>query len=100
MKSAVESALVAALVGAACLWFLISTVTASDDFSVAKVVLLGLGVSVSLFAHWAFMAVALRRDGRRLLPWLLGLVIFFPITSVVALVLMSSREPERQTPAA
>jgi len=95
VKSAVESALVAALVGACCLWFMISAGN-EEDVDAAKMTLLGLGLAISLIAHWTYMALAIRRDGRPLWRWVIALVLFFPVTTVVALVLLGAREEESQ----
>ena len=95
VKSAVESALVAAVVGAGCLWFLVSE-SMADEVNSAKMVLLSLGLAISLIAHWCYLALALQRDGRPLWRWAAALVLLFPVASVVALVLLSSRDEESQ----
>ena len=94
VKSAVESALIALLVAACCLWFLISAGSSEDDINGAKMTLLALGLAASLIAHWTYMALALKRDGRPLLGWMVGMVLLFPVVTVVALVLMSARDEE------
>ncbi|QPF75418.1 hypothetical protein G8A07_22515 [Roseateles sp. DAIF2] len=94
VKSAVESALIAALAAVACLWFMISAGMADEGGNEAKVVLLALGLTASLVAHWTYMGLALKRDGRPLLGWMVGLVLLFPIVTIVALVLMSARDEE------
>lgn len=91
VRSAVESALVAAGVGCVCLWMLISGAN-SEEVSAARATLFGLGLAISLIAHLAYMGLAIARDGRAVLPWMVGMVLLFPIVSVVALVLMSSSE--------
>jgi uncharacterized membrane protein YhhN len=96
VKSAVESALIALLVAGCCLWFLISNGTA-DEVNNAKMTLLALSLAASLIAHLTYMGLALKRDGRPLLRWMLGLVLLFPIVTVVALVLMSARDEESQS---
>ena len=86
VKNAVESALVAGAVGLTCLWFLVQAANA-EDVNAAKVTMLGLGLGASAAVHIVFMAQAVMRDGRRLWPWLAGLVLALPVTSVVLLVL-------------
>lgn len=96
VKSAVESALIALLVGVCCLWFLISGGTA-DEVNNAKMTLLALGLAASLIAHWTYMGLALKRDGRPVFGWMVGMVLLFPIITIVVLVLMSAREEESRT---
>lgn len=95
VKSAVESALIAALVAACSLWFMISAGTA-EEVDPAKMTLSGLGLAIGLIAHWCYMALALQRDGRPMWRWVVALVLFCPITTVVALVLLSARGEESQ----
>ncbi len=87
VKNAVESALVAGAVGITCLWFLVQAASA-EDMDTAKVTLLALGLGASVAVHIVFMAQAVMRDGRRLLPWLAALIVAAPVTSVVLLVLL------------
>ena len=94
VKSAVESALIAALVAVACLWFLISSNASGQEVSEAKTAMLGIGLALSLITHWAYMGLAIQRDGRPLLVWMLGLVLLFPVVTIIALVLMSARAEE------
>lgn len=96
VKSAVESAMIAALMAAGCLWFLISASNA-EVVNDAKVALLAVGLAASLIAHLTYMGLAIKRDGRPLLGWMVGLVLLFPIVTIVALVLMSARDEESQT---
>jgi uncharacterized membrane protein YhhN len=96
VKSAVESALIALLVGACCLWFLISGGMA-DEVNNAKLTLLALGLAASLIAHWTYMGLALKRDGRPVVGWMVGMVLLFPVITIVVLVLMSAREEESRT---
>ncbi len=95
VKSAVESALVALLAAACCLWFLISAANA-DEPSPARLALLGIALGCSMVAHWTFMAVALQRSGRRLLPWMLAIVLATPVGTVALLVLMASEDKPQQ----
>jgi hypothetical protein len=94
VKSAVESALIAALVALACLWFLISGNTSGEEVSEARMAMLGIGLGLAVVTHLAYMGLALKRDGRPLLGWMLGMVLLFPVGSIVALVLMSARAEE------
>jgi hypothetical protein len=95
-KNAVESALVALLAAACCLWFLISTANADTEPAAALLPFLGLGIAAALVAHWVFMGQALRHSGRRVLPWMLALVLLAPLASVALLVLLYSAEEKQQ----
>ena len=95
VKSAVESALIALLAAAVCLWLLINATNGGDEeISVAKATLLGLGVAFANVAHWAFMAMAIKHSGRKLMPWLLVVILLTPIgTAILLAVLMSDDKP-------
>lgn len=91
VKSAVDSALLAAVIGLACLWLLLSA-TNAEDVSPARAVLFAIGLGVSWVAHLSYMGLALHRAGRAVLPWMVGMVLLFPLVSVVALVLLGNAE--------
>ncbi|MDT9000216.1 hypothetical protein RQP53_13150 [Paucibacter sp. APW11] len=93
VKSSVESALVAAAAAAVCLWQLI-VYGSAEDGDTARIVMYALGLSIALIAHWTFLALALQRSGRAVVPWTFGLVVLCPITSVVALVLLAADEEQ------
>lgn len=93
VKTAVESALVALLVAGACLWFLISA-NESESANPGTIVMLSLGLAAGLIAHWTYMGLALKRDGRAWMSWMPAVVLLFPIATVVALVLMSAQAEE------
>ena len=95
VKSAVESALIAAAVAILCLWMLVSA-NADGEPSAGKALLLSLGLGAGVIAHWAYMAIAMARDGRRVIPWTVGLVLLCPVTTVVALVLLSQGSDSEQ----
>ncbi len=95
VKSAVESALVALLVAGCCLWFLISSAM-DEDPSAARMALLGIGLGCAMVAHWTFMAVVLQRSGRRLLPWMVAIVLASPVGSVALLALLASEDKPQQ----
>ena len=95
-KNSVESALVALLAAACCLWFLISAASAEGNPSAALLTFLSLGVAAGLMAHWVFMGQALKRSGRGLLPWMLALVLLAPLGSVALLVLLYSHDDNKQ----
>ncbi|MCV2366569.1 hypothetical protein [Roseateles oligotrophus] len=94
-KNAVESALVALMAAACCLWFLISEANVDGEPSAALLTFLGLGIAAALMAHWVFMGQALRRSGRGLLPWMLALVLLAPLGSVALLVLFYSSDEKQ-----
>ena len=95
VKSAVESALIALLAAACCLWFLISAANLEEP-SVARVTLLGIALGCSMVAHWTFMAVVLKRSGRALVPWMLAIVLAAPVGTVALLVLLASEDKPQQ----
>lgn len=97
VKSAVESAILAAVVAIVCLWMLVSANQGLDEPSAARLTLLSLGLGIGVVAHWTYLALALRADGRSLLGWIPALVLLCPFGSVVALVLLSSGKPETGT---
>lgn len=85
LKNAIEWSLIALLVGAVCLGLLIVGNNGEEEISALRASLLSLGIAAALVAHWVFMAQVLKLSGRRLLPWLVALVIFTPLGSVVLL---------------
>ncbi|MEJ6007725.1 hypothetical protein WG899_19420 [Paucibacter sp. AS339] len=95
VKNVVESALVALLAAACCLWFLISAAHVDGEPSPALMTFLALGLAAALMAHWVFMALALRRSGRGLLPWMLALVFLCPLGTVALLALLSAGDDPR-----
>ncbi|SEL70930.1 hypothetical protein SAMN05216359_11487 [Roseateles sp. YR242] len=99
LKSALESAFVAILVWGACLWFLVSE-TQAGDVAPGRVVVFALGLCGALFAHWAYMGLAVKRAGRRVWPWMLLLVLTFPMGSVIVGIVLASQaeEAERKRP--
>ena len=94
VKNALESALLAALVFAVCLWLVLS---ADDDGSVVRMVFGSIGMVVGVIAHLAYVGVALHRAGRSVWPWVVAMVLL-PGMSVVAMVLLSSAAPEAGEP--
>jgi len=97
VRSAAESAVLAVLVGFACLWLLISAANAEVEASPARLTVLSLGLGISLVVHWTYMAIALQRDGRRVWLWVIGMVASVLAASAVALILMnhSDEDPPR-----
>lgn len=91
VKTALESALVAAIVGLACLWMLISGAQA-EDVSNARMTFLALGLTVSILVHLTYMAIALKRAGRSAVLWMVAMVCLPVAGSVVAAVLITSQE--------
>lgn len=86
VKNALESALLAALVFAVCLWLLLS---ADEDGGMVRTVFGSIGMAVGVIAHLAYVGVALHRAGRSVWPWVVAMVLL-PGMSVVAMVLLSS----------
>ena len=95
VKTTVESALVALFAAGCCLWFLVSAANL-DEPPVARIVLLAIGLAICLAAHWAFMAVVLKRSGRSLLLWLPLVVIFVPVGSAVLLAILFAEDKPQQ----
>lgn len=91
VRTAVESSLVAAVAAAGCLWLLVSAANA-EDANAANIVLGGVGLAISLIAHWTYLCLALQRAGRAVLPWAIGMVLLCPVASVVALVLLNAED--------
>lgn len=90
VKNAIESALIAMLVGAVCLGLLIMGNNGDEEISALRASMLSMGIAGAMVAHWVFMAQALKLSGRSLLPWLIALIVFVPIASVVLLALLIS----------
>jgi hypothetical protein len=95
VKSAIESALIALLAAACCLWFLISAANL-DDPPAARMTLLGIGLGCAMVAHWTFIAVALKRSGRSLLPWMLVIVLMAPVGTAALLAVLASEDKPQQ----
>jgi dipeptide/tripeptide permease len=93
VKSALESALVAIIVGGACLWFLISNAQEAE-VAPARITIFGLGLLGACCAHLAFMSVALKRAGRFVLPWMLLLIFLFPIASIFVGVMLMNQDDD------
>lgn len=93
VKSALESALIAIIVSGACLYFLISATQAGEP-SPAMTTLWALGLIGGTFAHWSFMAIALKRAGRSRWLWMPLLVLLFPVASVVLGIVMMNQDEE------
>lgn len=86
VKNALESAVLAAVVFAVCLWLVL---TGDESGSVLRATFGGLGMGVGIIAHLAYVGVALQRAGRAVWPWVIAMVLV-PGVSIVAMVLMSS----------
>lgn len=90
VKNALESALLAALVFAVCLWLVLS---AEESGSAVRATFGGLGMAVGYIAHLAYVGVGLLRAGRSVWPWTVAMVLI-PGLSIVAMVLLSSTAVE------
>jgi hypothetical protein len=62
--------------------------------SVPRSVLFGLVIASSLVLHFIFLGIALQRQGRRVGLWVGLSLLFFPVGSIVALVLLAWHETE------
>ena len=62
--------------------------------SVPRTVLFGLVIAASLVLHFIFLGIAVRRQGRRVVPWVGLALLFLPVGSIVALVLLAWHDGE------
>lgn len=91
LKTAVESALVALLVAGCCLWFLISSANLEDP-PAARVALLAIGLGCALVVHMVFMAMAVKRSGRAVVPWMFAIVVLLPLGTAAFLAVLAMDE--------
>lgn len=95
VKSPFDSSMVAALLAATLLWLLVSSASA-ESVDNARVALLGIGLGIAVVAHMVFLCIALKRDGRAPVLWLVGMLLLPLVMSVVAVVLLVSREDDAE----
>jgi len=67
--------------------------------SVPLMVLLGLTVAASMVLHFIFIGIAASRLGRSAVLWVLLSVLFFPIASIVGLILFEWFSEEEKSAA-
>lgn len=96
LKNAVEWALIALLVAGACLGLLVVANGGDEEISAVKATMLSLGIAGGWLAHLVFMAQCLKISGRRMMPWLLLLIVFTPIASAVLIAMLFSGAQPRQ----
>jgi hypothetical protein len=96
LKNAVEWALIALLVAGVCLGLLGVANGGEEEISAVKATMLSLGIAGGCLAHLVFMAQCLKLSGRRMMPWLLLLILFMPVASMVLLALLFSGSQSRQ----
>lgn len=96
LKNAVEWALIGLLVAGVSLGLLVVANNGEEEVSALRATLLSLGIVGGWLAHLVFMAQCLKLSGRRMLPWLLLLIVFTPIASLVLLALLFSGGQSRQ----
>ncbi|KQW42872.1 MULTISPECIES: hypothetical protein [unclassified Roseateles] len=87
VKSGVEYALISLLAVGLCLWQLISGANEPDP-SPARMTLMALGLVVSGAMHVVFMMQLVRRTGRSFWPWLVAVLLFFPLGTAVLLAML------------
>lgn len=87
IKSGIEYAVITLLVAGLCIWQLISS-TQDGEPPASKLALLGLGLVISLSMHCVFAMQLVRRTGRSFWPWLIGVVVFWPVGSAVLLAVL------------
>lgn len=89
IKSGLEYTLLTLLVAGLCLWQLLSGAQ-EEDTQVARVVVMGLGLTVALAMHCVFAMQLVRRTGRAFWPWFVAVVLFMPVGTAVLLALLLS----------
>jgi len=67
--------------------------------SVSFMVLLGLTIAASMVLHFIFIGIAASRLGRSAVLWVLLSVLFFPIASIVGLILFEWFSEEEKSAA-
>jgi Na+/melibiose symporter-like transporter len=67
--------------------------------SVLLIILLGLVIAGSLILHFVFVGIAASRLGRSALLWVVLALLFFPIASIVGLILFEWFSEEQKTAA-
>lgn len=96
LKNAVEWALIGLLVAGVSLGLLVVANNGDEEISALRATMLSLGIAGGCLAHWVFMAQCLKISGRRMMPWLLLLILFMPIASMILLALLFSGEQSKQ----
>lgn len=66
--------------------------------SVPLTILLGIGVAVTLILHLVFVGIAAHRLGRSVAWWVVVALVFFPIASIVGLILAEWFSDEESRP--
>jgi hypothetical protein len=64
--------------------------------SVPRSVAVALAIALAVVLHWAFLGIAARRMGQRVVPWLGLSVLLFPVGAAAALILLGWLAHERQ----
>ena len=64
--------------------------------SAPRVVLTALVIAVAFIVHGAFLGIAARRMGQRVVPWVALAVLLFPVGGAAALILLAWFAQERQ----
>jgi predicted ABC-type exoprotein transport system permease subunit len=89
-RQALVASTIALLATVACIAMFLPPLVQHTTASVLRIVLLGLGILVGLFAHWIYLGRAASRLGRSVLGWVLLAVLLFPLGGAAALMLLSS----------
>ena len=74
----------------ACIAMFLPPLVQHTTASVLRIVLLGIGILVGLFAHWIYLGRAASRLGRSVFGWVLLAVLLFPLGGAAALLLLAS----------
>ena len=98
-SNAATSSAIALLIFAGCVMAFIPPWLPDTLASLPKIILFGIGIAVSLVLHLVFLGIAAQRLGRSPTLWVMLGLLFFPIVSIVGLVLFAWFEDESKAPA-
>ncbi len=97
-RALVDSALALA-VACAALALLLPPLANASLHSVMRNVAVGLVVTLAMLLHWAFLGLAARRMGLRVVPWVGLALLLFPVGGAAALILLVGLVQARQVQA-
>lgn len=89
-RQALAASTIALLATVACIAMFLPPLVQHTTASVPRIVLLGIGILVGMFAHWIYLGRAAARLGRSVFGWVLLAVLLFPLGGVAALLLLAS----------
>jgi hypothetical protein len=89
-RQSLAASTIALLATLACVAMFLPPLVDHTTASVLRIVLLGTGITVGLFAHWIYLGRAASRLQRSVFGWVLLAVVLFPLGGAAALLLLSS----------